>query len=516
MRSVGSGVMSPVNARASSTASLDWLSAVNYWREAAGLAPASDQPAWDLGIQHHLTYLEDTPASYRTGQYASAHTENPQSPYYTSDGATEGGDSDLDLGGVQTDLAAIDEWLTAPFHAIGMLRAQLTQVAFAEDSAGFAGLDVIQGLDYNNPAATSPILYPGPGSTTTLPAASDGESPSPLETCGWQGMRVGLPLVALLTQAPAAGLTASLSGPAALESTSNGSLCVVDQNTYHASDPVYGPTGLSILQGDKAVLLIPRTPLADGTYSVDIKQSGQPDITWAFSAEVPPPANLTVPEIGGWDEVGAQLTAYDGNGLTIRARSSISGCDATHRAPTAARSLLPPARRTSRPALTPAPRFASRSSPATPEGQARPPCRRRHRRSMTPVGPFLPHGRSAGHHWQSGRHTTRFDHRTNSRSCSLCVTGARPIAVLIPRGVVHHHAFTVTVAGRRAFTLKLEVSAPTGHHLFGVTRHQRAGRSSVRVSLPRAATGRGKKVTITIHVTIGNRHLTLRGTVGFQ
>jgi len=55
------------------------------------------------------------------------HTENPASPYYTSDGATEGGDSDLVEGVVVGDVQTIDTWLTAPFHAIGMLRAQLSQ-----------------------------------------------------------------------------------------------------------------------------------------------------------------------------------------------------------------------------------------------------------------------------------------------------------------------------------------------------------------------------------------------------
>ena len=87
----------------------DWLSAINYWRQAAGLAPVTDQPAWDLGIQNHLTYLEHTPASYMVGQYASAHTENPSSPYYTPSGATEAGDSDLDLGAAVSDVQAIDE-----------------------------------------------------------------------------------------------------------------------------------------------------------------------------------------------------------------------------------------------------------------------------------------------------------------------------------------------------------------------------------------------------------------------
>lgn len=265
-----------------------WLAEINKYRAAAGLSPVSDEPAWDLGIEHHLTYLEKTPHSYLTGQYASAHTENPASPYYTSDGATEAGYSDLDQGEAHSALQAVDIWLAAPFHAVGMLRAQLTRVALADDpKTGYAGLDVIQGLDYSLPAATTPILFPGPGVTTNL-VSFGGESPDPLETCGWSPTSaVGLPLIMLLPQAPAQGLTATLSGPREAESSGNGQLCVVDEFTYHSSDPIYGPTGAEILQGDNAVFLIPRRALTTGTYSVSVSQPGQADIDWSFSAVAP-------------------------------------------------------------------------------------------------------------------------------------------------------------------------------------------------------------------------------------
>jgi hypothetical protein len=267
-----------------------WLTEINQYRAAAGLDPVIENPAWDTGIAHHLTYLENTPAQYRTGAYASAHTENPASPYYTADGAAEAGYSDLALGGATTPLRAVDTWLAAPFHAIGMLRAQLTQVALAVDPAkGFAGLDVIQGIDGTQPAATAPILFPGPGITTGL-TTFGGESPDPRETCGWQKLDpIGLPLVVLLPSAPAAGATASLSGPGGTESTAGGTLCLVDASTYHSSDPVYGPNGASILQSDNAVLLIPRHPLVSGTYTADLQLPGQAAVDWPFSVKAPPP-----------------------------------------------------------------------------------------------------------------------------------------------------------------------------------------------------------------------------------
>jgi hypothetical protein len=171
-----------------------------------------------------------------------------------------------------------------------MLRAQLAQVALADDpNTGYAALDVIQGLDYSLPAATTPILFPGPGITTNLLTYSGDESPNPLETCGWQNLTaaVGLPLIMLLPQAPASGLSATLAGPGGTESTTVGDLCLVDQNTYRSSDPVYGPTGLQILQGDNAAILIPRRPLETGIYSVSVQQTGEPDIDWSFSAQAP-------------------------------------------------------------------------------------------------------------------------------------------------------------------------------------------------------------------------------------
>ncbi len=202
--------MQPNAAPSASMSSQDWLTQINVYRAAAGLNTVTDQPSWTTGLQHHLTYLANTPPQYRTGQYQSAHTENPASPYYTSDGATEGGRSDLFQGAVGWNpVDFINGWLPAPFHAIGMLRSQLTQVAFASDPyTGDAGLDVLGGLDSSRTAATAPILFPGPGMTTDLTQFA-GESPNPLESCGPQfSQQPGLPLIALLPADPSATLTA--------------------------------------------------------------------------------------------------------------------------------------------------------------------------------------------------------------------------------------------------------------------------------------------------------------------
>ena len=164
------------------TSTRSWLATINYWRARTGLPRVTNNRSWDRGLLNHFIYMAETSAHYMTGQYASLHTENPASPYYTASGAKEAASSDL-APGASTDMGALDEWLAAPFHAIGMLRPDLTQVALAVGH-GYGGLDVISGLngDFQQKA---PILYPGPGSTTSL-LQFGGELPDPAQTCGWQ------------------------------------------------------------------------------------------------------------------------------------------------------------------------------------------------------------------------------------------------------------------------------------------------------------------------------------------
>ncbi|MFZ2012445.1 MAG: hypothetical protein WAV00_01315 [Nocardioides sp.] len=277
----------PARAGTSQTASSvpPWLQRMNDVRVAAGVAAATENTAWTLGIQHHMTYLERTDPSLRTGQYASDHTENRASPYYTADGALEGSRSNLVRHASQTATSAVDYWLGAPFHAIGMLRSGLAQTAFAQDST-YAGMDVISGL--GSTSHSSPILFPGPGSTSYLTRYAGNESPDPIETCrstksGADYTAPSLPIIAMLPAAPTNNLTATLTTPSGTVLSRTGAdVCVVDEVTYVSSDQVHGPTGKQILTSDHAVLIIPRTRLVTGTYAVRISQSKQADIAWSF------------------------------------------------------------------------------------------------------------------------------------------------------------------------------------------------------------------------------------------
>lgn len=279
-----------VPGRAYAGSETDWLGRINEIRQGSQLPAVTENGAWSAGIAAHLNYLAQTPASYRTGAYASAHTENPASPYYSLEGDIEAGTSDL-TSGSSSNLGAINEWLAAPFHAIGMLRPGLQQVAFArEEPGGAAGLDVISGLSGSSP--TQQVLFPGPGSTIDL-SRFGGESPTPIETCEAQHLgadysSAGLPLIALLTEPPDPGLSASLTQPDGSQVVSSGNdLCVVTANNFTSSDAIYGPAGQSILSSGMAVLVIPRRPLIAGRYGVDIAQPGRSDIAWSFNSAPP-------------------------------------------------------------------------------------------------------------------------------------------------------------------------------------------------------------------------------------
>jgi hypothetical protein len=262
----------------------DWLGEINYYRAAAGVGPVADNPSLDQAMQRHIVYLQN---DLQDGE--SPHTEILGRPDYSPSGALEAENSNIAMGspGVfSSATAAIDSWWESPFHAIGMLRPGLatTHLALAGDGSA-AMLDVFSGLTTFAPAA-APVLFPGPGSVTNLTSYSGAEVPSPLSACGLPFNRqYGLPLIALLPAAPAAGLTAALAGPAGTQS-----LCVVDADTFGADT-----TGQEILQQDDAVVLIPSAPLTTGGYTATIAQPGQPNLSWSFTESGTPPAVTTTP-----------------------------------------------------------------------------------------------------------------------------------------------------------------------------------------------------------------------------
>lgn len=257
-----------------------WLSVVNAYRAMSGLAPVTENPTWSSEAQAHSCYLLLNGIS---------HDEVPGNPGYTPGGDIAGnsGNVAVSSGIGATARNHIDLWMTGPFHAIGILRPKLATSGFgicadATTSPWHSGgtLDVLRGINQQIPTPTTATVFPGRGATIALDRFIT-ESPNPLDFCGWTGTPAGLPLFALMP-GTVTSASATLTGPSGPLQT-----CVLHgENTTG--------TAQSILRSDKAVVVVPRNPLAPGTYTATVTSSGG-DVTWSFTVD--PSATLQAPTI---------------------------------------------------------------------------------------------------------------------------------------------------------------------------------------------------------------------------
>ncbi len=246
----------------------DWLTTVNYYRAMAGVAPVVEDPAMSDGAAKHSCYM-----LYN----GIAHDEVPGLTGYTPEGDIAGNDGNVAVSSVlnTSDRSHVELWMTGPFHAIGVLRPNLVSTGFGSCDLSNtptwhsgATLDVIRGLS-SAPRPSTPILFPGNGTSTNLDRFIV-ESPNPLDFCGWTGS-AGLPIIAMMPEAANAA-SASLSGP-------NGPIDVCVLSAANT-------TGVAqqILQGDNAVVIIPRTILAQGSYDVNAATTAR-SVNWSFTVD---------------------------------------------------------------------------------------------------------------------------------------------------------------------------------------------------------------------------------------
>ncbi len=219
-------------------------------------------------------------------------TENPASPYFSASGAKEGSASDLLRSTQQwTPVHYIDAWLAAPFHAAAILQPTLGAVGFATFGE-YAGLDVVSGIGQHLKTSL-PTLFPGAGMVTDLTKDQRGEVPNPVSACGWSATGTyGLPLVVLEPSAITGAVSATLTEPSGVVlSSAGGDLCVVDSTNWPTTDPVYGILGAQILANDNAIFLVPREPLANGSYRAHVTATGAASPTWSFTVAPTGPAS---------------------------------------------------------------------------------------------------------------------------------------------------------------------------------------------------------------------------------
>lgn len=250
--------------------STSWLSVVNEYRRQAGLAPVTENTSGTSAARNHSCWMVKNDI---------AHSEIPGTPGYTPEGNNAAARSNVAVSSTAklSDRKMIDLWMTGPFHAIGILRPTLQNVAYARcDGSGpywksAATLNVLDGLDRTRPRPSQPITWPGNGTTTNL-TTFVAEKPNPVELCGWSGT-AGLPVIAMFQN--------TVSSP-------SGSMIGPDGKTVQTCTLWYGnvddAAGRSILGGENAVIVVPKLALKKGTYRMRVTSGGQ-TVNWSFTVK---------------------------------------------------------------------------------------------------------------------------------------------------------------------------------------------------------------------------------------
>lgn len=255
-----------------------WLAYVNYYRALAGLSPVSENTSWSDGGWLHARYMVKN-------DYIS-HSEDPMKPWYTPEGDQAARTSNLmaSSNSSNTDHYAIDLWMQAPFHAVGILDPYLSTVgygSFRETDGGLqmgASLDVIRGLLGSQAEVEYPVAWPGDGATVPLSAYYT-EYPNPLTSCPGYQAPSGLPVILQLGDG---NNTPSVTSYSIRVNGESLEACIFDETNYQNPDPDARRLGRAILDTRDAVVLIPRAPLIPGEfYSVSITANGQ-TYRWSF------------------------------------------------------------------------------------------------------------------------------------------------------------------------------------------------------------------------------------------
>ena len=256
-----------------------WLAYLNYQRALADLPPLIEEPAWSSGCWDHARYIVKNDVLL--------HDEDPANPWWTEAGDAAAASSNLmaSYNVNATDWEAIDTFMTAPFHAVGILDPEFLRTGFGsfrEAGAGFqmaAALDVLRGLGSIPPEVQFPIFWPADGMTTLL-TSHVGEYPDPLTSCAGYTLPSGLPIILQLGDG---SLTPNVT---AHDFSQNGAPlehCLFDETSYINPDGYWQELGRAILDARDAMVLIPRQPLIAGTsYTASITVNGQ-TYSWTFS-----------------------------------------------------------------------------------------------------------------------------------------------------------------------------------------------------------------------------------------
>ena len=256
-----------------------WLAYANGVRALANLPPVTENPAFSAADAKHSRYLVEN--------QASGHDEDATKPFYSPDGADAGQNGIVFTGGSTVGgydfRAAIDGWMTTPFHATGIINPRASQTGFGlytspQPINGFyqtaATMEAWRGLQAT---PTYPTMFPANGKTTPYTTFGGDESPDPLPSCAGYAAPTGAPIFLFLAGTPSVTATSLSANGAPLP------VCEIDETTYtNAGDADAQQTGRNVLGALHVVVLLPRAPLVSGTtYSVSV--TADQAYTWSFA-----------------------------------------------------------------------------------------------------------------------------------------------------------------------------------------------------------------------------------------
>ena len=259
----------PVQIEPRPAATPAWLTEFNSWRANVGVPILTENSTWSTGDYDHALYMVKNDLV--------THYETPGTPYYTTDGDTAARNSNIYVSSSTstTDDQAIDWWMRAPFHAMGMMDPRLTSTGFGsyrEVKSGWnmgAAVDVLRGNSFSG--GSFPVFFPGNGTSEPFTTFAGNEWPDPLQACPGYSVPTGLPVFVELggNVATTVGSNHSFTGNGvALDN------CVLDSNS-----PGVG----SNLTYRGGVVVIPRQPLQTGVkYAVSLTVNGSP-YAWSFT-----------------------------------------------------------------------------------------------------------------------------------------------------------------------------------------------------------------------------------------
>ena len=285
----------------------DWLGRLNFYRAMAGLGPVNENSTWSAGDALHAQYMVEN--------NLITHYETNSTPFFTPQGDMEARNSNLVVfwNTTSTDADAIDEWMTGPFHALGIIDPTLQTAGYGvfrhpgkpQFQTG-AALDVQQGRGSAIPTSVRvPVLFPGNGTTSPFTSFTGGEMPDPLQFCPNYSAPTGAPIMLQLGYGVATNVTA---------------YSVADGSTQLATCEFDGRSSPN-LSHSGAIVLMPRQELVAGhRYTVSVTVNGA-TYTWSFNvgeAQVVP-VSPPRPWSGGSAAVGAVVgttDAYFAEGFT--------------------------------------------------------------------------------------------------------------------------------------------------------------------------------------------------------